>query len=482
MALLLLAAPAAGQSSFESDPFASRFRERPNLDIRFRAPEAGGVIKVSVSDGKGGRQSLLSESVYEVQAPKGGVVTLEYQDIRLTADYVRADSEDEARRGRGRRRSRAGAFPPDGPAPRARPHRQDRRPHGRAGRARRDLRPRRHPREVGGADLRDPRRRRHRLRGGRPGVEVRGEGRCRHARRLREAQVGRLPPRRHPAPLHALPPLARAPRPRLGLPHPGHRLQQQPGRLAGSVVLPGPGEVGRRDDHDRPLHEEVLRLRHRAAAEAERGDELRGHVLHRHRPQPAVAVEDGRYHRGRRPRSEDPGRRELGELLRHHVLPDLRPRLRPHLDPDGGAEGLRHPLRGSRRLQPPPREGDGALRLDRSRPGEEAGPRGAPQADGALRQRGLRRGADLGRLPPVDPATGPAFGGLRAPRPLPEGLGPPLARSLALAQRRGGLPVHPVRGVGRDRRTLSRGRAPTRGSRRWPASSSWDPPSRASST
>ncbi|MBK8598404.1 MAG: LPS-assembly protein LptD [Holophagales bacterium] len=91
MALLLLASSAAGQSSFESDPFASRFRERPNLDIKFRAPEAGGVITVSVSDGKGGRQSLLSENVYEVQAPKGGVVTLEYQDIKLTADYVRAD-------------------------------------------------------------------------------------------------------------------------------------------------------------------------------------------------------------------------------------------------------------------------------------------------------------------------------------------------------------------------------------------------------
>lgn len=91
MVLLLLASSAAGQSSFESDPFASRFRDRPNLDIRFRAPEAGGVINVSVSDGKGGRQSLLSENVYEVQAPKGGVVTLEYQDIRLTADWVRAD-------------------------------------------------------------------------------------------------------------------------------------------------------------------------------------------------------------------------------------------------------------------------------------------------------------------------------------------------------------------------------------------------------
>jgi Organic solvent tolerance protein OstA len=56
-------------------------------------PEAGGVITVSVSDGQGGRQSLLSETVYEVQAPKGGVVTLEYQDIRLTADWVRADTK-----------------------------------------------------------------------------------------------------------------------------------------------------------------------------------------------------------------------------------------------------------------------------------------------------------------------------------------------------------------------------------------------------
>jgi LPS-assembly protein len=58
-------------------------------------PEAGGLIKVSVSDGKGGRQSLISETVYEVQAPRGGVVTVEYQDIRLTADYVRADTKSK---------------------------------------------------------------------------------------------------------------------------------------------------------------------------------------------------------------------------------------------------------------------------------------------------------------------------------------------------------------------------------------------------
>ena len=93
MVFLLLPSLARAQSSFETDPFASRFRERPNLDIKFRVPEAGGVIKVSVSDGKGGRQSLISETVYEVQAPRGGVVTVEYQDIRLTADYVLADTK-----------------------------------------------------------------------------------------------------------------------------------------------------------------------------------------------------------------------------------------------------------------------------------------------------------------------------------------------------------------------------------------------------
>ena len=219
---------------------------------------------------------------------------------------------------------------------------------------------------------------------------VPGEGRDGHARRLREAEDGRLPPRGRPAPLHALPPVARAPRPRVGLSHPGHRLQQQARSLAGPVVLPGPRAVGRRHGHDRPLYQEVLRLRHRAATPAERGDEPGRHVLHSRRPQPEVAVEDGRFHRGRRPRPEDPGRRELGGLLQPRVLPVLRPRLLPHLDPDGGAEGIRHPLRGPRRLQPSPREGNGALRLDRSRPGEEAGPRGAPQADGALRQRDLR--------------------------------------------------------------------------------------------
>ena len=81
---------------------------------------------------------------------------------------------------------------------------------------------------------------------------------------------------------------------------------------------------------------------------------------------------------------------------------------------------------------------------------------------GAPRQRDLRRSADVGRLPPLDPAPGPAFGGVRAVRPLPEGLGPALAVPVAVAQRRGGLPLHPVRGVGRDGRTDSADESYTR--------------------
>ncbi len=122
-------------------------------------------------------------------------------------------------------------------------------------------------------------------------------------------------------------------------------------------------------------------------------------------PNRAVAVEDLGEHHRRRPRAPDPRRRELDGLLQPRLLPDLRPRLLPHLDPDGGPEGLRDALRGALRLQPEARARDRPLRLDRGRPGEKAGPRGPPAADGALRQHGLRRGADLGRLPALDPAA-----------------------------------------------------------------------------
>ena len=53
---------------------------------------------------------------------------------------------------------------------------------------------------------------------------------------------------------------------------------------------------------------------------------------------------------------------------------------------------------------------------------------------------------------------------------------------VALAQRRGGLPLHPVRGVGRDRRTLSGGRVLHAGHGAGRPRARRAPPSRASST
>lgn len=54
-------------------------------------PEAGGVVRVSVPEGRGGRQVLVGETISETYAPEGSFVTVEYQDIRLKAKMVRAD-------------------------------------------------------------------------------------------------------------------------------------------------------------------------------------------------------------------------------------------------------------------------------------------------------------------------------------------------------------------------------------------------------
>ena len=87
----LSAFPAAAQSSFESDPFGSRFRERSTFEMKFKLPEKGGMVKVTVPAGEGGRQSLVSENVWDAEAPPGELVVLEYQDIKLRARKIRAD-------------------------------------------------------------------------------------------------------------------------------------------------------------------------------------------------------------------------------------------------------------------------------------------------------------------------------------------------------------------------------------------------------
>ncbi len=94
LALLLAAAagPArAQQSSFDTDPFASRFRERAAFELKFKVPEKGGLVKISVPEGSGGRLSVVGEETGEAVAPEGQNVLVEYQDVRLTARRVRVD-------------------------------------------------------------------------------------------------------------------------------------------------------------------------------------------------------------------------------------------------------------------------------------------------------------------------------------------------------------------------------------------------------
>ncbi len=91
--LLAFATTVCGQSSFETDPFASRFREKADFSPKFRTPEKGGVIKIDVPPGEGGRLSLVSKSVGEAFAPPGALVLVEYQDLKLRARHVRVDHE-----------------------------------------------------------------------------------------------------------------------------------------------------------------------------------------------------------------------------------------------------------------------------------------------------------------------------------------------------------------------------------------------------
>lgn len=88
-----VALPARGQSSFESDPFATRFRERSNFDLKFKLPEKGGFFRVEVPKGEGGKQSLVGENVWEAEAPPGTFVTVTYQDLVLKARKIHADNK-----------------------------------------------------------------------------------------------------------------------------------------------------------------------------------------------------------------------------------------------------------------------------------------------------------------------------------------------------------------------------------------------------
>ncbi|MGZ6970925.1 MAG: LPS-assembly protein LptD, partial [Thermoanaerobaculia bacterium] len=82
----------SAQSSFETDPFASRFKEKGGFDPKFKLPEKGGSIRIVIDkgepDGPQGKQTFMDEDLFTADAPPGKFVTIEYQDVKLTARSV----------------------------------------------------------------------------------------------------------------------------------------------------------------------------------------------------------------------------------------------------------------------------------------------------------------------------------------------------------------------------------------------------------
>ena len=80
------------QSSFDTDPFSSRFRERGGWEPKFRLPGKGGTIRIAIDKGEPGgqqgKQTIVEEDLFTADAPPGRFVTIEYQDVKLTARSV----------------------------------------------------------------------------------------------------------------------------------------------------------------------------------------------------------------------------------------------------------------------------------------------------------------------------------------------------------------------------------------------------------
>jgi len=80
------------QSSFDTDPFAARFREKGGWEPKFKLPEQGGAVTIRIDAGEPGgpqgKQTVVDEDLFTAEAPPGKFVTVEYQDISLTAHRV----------------------------------------------------------------------------------------------------------------------------------------------------------------------------------------------------------------------------------------------------------------------------------------------------------------------------------------------------------------------------------------------------------
>ncbi|MGZ5429796.1 MAG: hypothetical protein ACXWEX_00175, partial [Thermoanaerobaculia bacterium] len=63
------------QSSFDTDPFASRFRERGGFEPKFKLPEKGGSIRITIDagdpGGPQGKQTFIEEDLFTADAPPG---------------------------------------------------------------------------------------------------------------------------------------------------------------------------------------------------------------------------------------------------------------------------------------------------------------------------------------------------------------------------------------------------------------------------
>jgi LPS-assembly protein len=82
--LLLLASPALGQQTFsQPDPYESRFRTKPNFQIKFHAPEKGGEVRLYTRKPVHYEKDVYWEGSEEVR--------IEYQDIVITGDAAHFD-------------------------------------------------------------------------------------------------------------------------------------------------------------------------------------------------------------------------------------------------------------------------------------------------------------------------------------------------------------------------------------------------------
>jgi LPS-assembly protein len=81
--LLFLIAAAAFAQFGSSDPFESRFKTKPSFEIRFRVPEKGGEVHLTTKNPVHYEKDVFWEG--------SGEVSIEYQDVKITADRARYD-------------------------------------------------------------------------------------------------------------------------------------------------------------------------------------------------------------------------------------------------------------------------------------------------------------------------------------------------------------------------------------------------------